>query len=185
VKAVFIGDSVTDCGRFTDPEHLGEGYVRLLAESWATSRPDVTVINTGTSGHRVPDLEGRVQADVVGQLLHLIFGNGDGRADLVVRVVLERDDGVEAVVPAGELQHDQHGVLRTACVGRSRGERRAAEERRDRGPEPEQGRVFEEGAANHGRLRFAACGVALALRRKRRSIQLEFRQRQDQVGDGP
>ena len=80
MKAVFIGDSVTDCGRSTDPEHLGEGYVRLLAESWATSRPDMTVINAGTSGHRVPDLEGRVQADVVDhapQLVSIMVGIND------------------------------------------------------------------------------------------------------------
>lgn len=85
MRAVFIGDSVTDCGRFEDPEHLGQGYVRLLAQSWAAQLDDegdhdLTVINTGTSGHRVPDLEGRVQVDVVDhapQLVSIMIGIND------------------------------------------------------------------------------------------------------------
>ena len=30
---VFTGDSITDCDRRTDPDGLGDGYVRLIAGS--------------------------------------------------------------------------------------------------------------------------------------------------------
>jgi acyl-CoA thioesterase-1 len=59
---LFIGDSITDCDRLTDnPDHLGYGYVRLIAGD----RPESTVINVGVSGNRIGDLRGRWQADVV------------------------------------------------------------------------------------------------------------------------
>jgi len=63
-RIVFIGDSVTDCGRRDDPDGLGSGYVADLARRWG-DRDDLLVVNTGVSGHRIPDLEARVQADVV------------------------------------------------------------------------------------------------------------------------
>jgi acyl-CoA thioesterase I len=59
---VFIGDSITDCGRREDePDYLGSGYVRVLAERL----PDRTVINAGISGNRVVDLRDRWQIDVI------------------------------------------------------------------------------------------------------------------------
>ncbi|ATG51670.1 lysophospholipase [Brachybacterium vulturis] len=60
---LFIGDSITDCGRREDPEGLGHGYVRLLAEHFAAHEPTATVINRGISGDRVADLEARFGAD--------------------------------------------------------------------------------------------------------------------------
>jgi acyl-CoA thioesterase I len=67
---VFAGDSVTDCGRTSDPpRHLGHGYVRLVDDAFATvlgpSAP--RVVNSGTSGNRLVDLERRWQADVIAQ----------------------------------------------------------------------------------------------------------------------
>ncbi|WP_394214111.1 SGNH/GDSL hydrolase family protein [Brachybacterium vulturis] len=62
-RLLFIGDSITDCGRREDPEGLGHGYVRLLAEHVATHEPTATVINRGISGDRVADLEARFDAD--------------------------------------------------------------------------------------------------------------------------
>ena len=53
---LFIGDSITDCGRREDPEELGHGYVRLLAEHFAAHEPTATVINRGISGNKVADL---------------------------------------------------------------------------------------------------------------------------------
>ena len=58
---VFIGDSVTDCGRDIEPP-FGDGYVREIARSGALSGQ---IINVGTSGHRLIDLEKRWQVDVL------------------------------------------------------------------------------------------------------------------------
>ncbi len=58
---VFIGDSVTDCGRDIEPPY-GDGYVREIARSRALTGE---IINVGTSGHRLIDLENRWQADVL------------------------------------------------------------------------------------------------------------------------
>jgi acyl-CoA thioesterase-1 len=60
---LFVGDSVTDCGRRDDPEGLGSGYVRVLAAT-----PELagrTVLNRGISGNRVVDLETRWADDVL------------------------------------------------------------------------------------------------------------------------
>ncbi len=67
-----IGDSVTDCGR-SQPigeglfAALGDGYVRNVA-SWLTlNAPEhrIRVVNMGTSGNTVRDLETRWQTDVL------------------------------------------------------------------------------------------------------------------------
>ena len=47
---VFAGDSVTDCGRRTDPDGLGGGYVRKVYDDLGERRP--TIVNAGISGHR-------------------------------------------------------------------------------------------------------------------------------------
>jgi lysophospholipase L1-like esterase len=58
---VFIGDSVTDCGReVLSP--FGDGYVSLIA---ASNRLPGRIINVGTSGHRLVDLEARWKRDVL------------------------------------------------------------------------------------------------------------------------
>ncbi|WP_375385649.1 SGNH/GDSL hydrolase family protein [uncultured Microbacterium sp.] len=60
---VFTGDSITDSGRRDDPEGLGGGYVRLIAEKAAGS--DLVIRNTGISGNRIVDLEHRWDEDVL------------------------------------------------------------------------------------------------------------------------
>lgn len=60
---LFIGDSITDCGRREDPDALGHGYVRLLADHFAAHEPTATVLNRGISGDKVADLEARFSAD--------------------------------------------------------------------------------------------------------------------------
>ena len=57
---VFIGDSVTDCDRLIEPPY-GDGYVFNIAQS---GRLDGEIINVGTSGHRLIDLENRWDVDV-------------------------------------------------------------------------------------------------------------------------
>ncbi|MEY4323597.1 MAG: hypothetical protein RL410_1378 [Actinomycetota bacterium] len=58
---VFIGDSVTDCGRLNLPP-FGDGYVRDIAQS---GRLAGEIINVGTSGHRLVDLQARWERDVL------------------------------------------------------------------------------------------------------------------------
>lgn len=58
---VFIGDSVTDCGRLELPPY-GDGYVRDIV---ASGRLAGTVVNVGTSGHRLVDLLPRWERDVI------------------------------------------------------------------------------------------------------------------------
>ena len=58
---IFIGDSVTDCGREIEPPY-GDGYVREIARSGKLAGQ---IINVGTSGHRLVDLEKRWQRDVL------------------------------------------------------------------------------------------------------------------------
>lgn len=63
---LFIGDSVTDCGRRDDADrHLGHGYVRLIDEAFAAGGTPVTIVNRGISGNRVRDLKARWQNDAV------------------------------------------------------------------------------------------------------------------------
>ncbi len=58
---VFIGDSVTDCGRLNEPPY-GDGYVRDIVDS---GQLEGSVINVGTSGHRLVDLKARWHDDVL------------------------------------------------------------------------------------------------------------------------
>jgi lysophospholipase L1-like esterase len=57
-KILFIGDSITDCGRATDPDGIGVGYVRNIRDYLSAKDPETAphVINTGISGHKVTDL---------------------------------------------------------------------------------------------------------------------------------
>ena len=72
-KVVFIGDSITDCGR-TQPfgEGLfgpyGNGWVNVVAGLAGAIYPSLRlrIINMGTSGHNVRDLKDRWQRDVLG-----------------------------------------------------------------------------------------------------------------------
>ena len=66
---LFIGDSITDCGRLDDPEGLGRGYVRYIRDYVALRHPSLNVewINRGVSGNRVVDLYERWETDVIRQ----------------------------------------------------------------------------------------------------------------------
>lgn len=64
---VFIGDSITDAGRFSCPERMGSGYVRLVRDYLLASDPAGApqILNHGTSGNKVTDLQARWEADVL------------------------------------------------------------------------------------------------------------------------
>ena len=62
---VFIGDSITDCDRRTDPLGLGGGYVDFVAGALRDRRDDSAIVNTGIAGDRVEHLQQRFQADAL------------------------------------------------------------------------------------------------------------------------
>ncbi len=71
-RFLIIGDSITDAGRARPVgnllrEGLGNGYVNILTGLITTSYPDysIEVINMGTGGDTVRELEARWQADVI------------------------------------------------------------------------------------------------------------------------
>jgi acyl-CoA thioesterase I len=64
---VFIGDSITDCGRQGDQAPYGSGYVRLVIDLITARYPErkIQYLNRGISGNTVQDLHGRWPSDVV------------------------------------------------------------------------------------------------------------------------
>ncbi|MGH3706049.1 MAG: SGNH/GDSL hydrolase family protein [Agromyces sp.] len=64
-RYVFIGDSITDCGRVRDdPSSLGDGYVSLLAAELGARPEPGEVVNLGIAGDRAIDLERRWGAEL-------------------------------------------------------------------------------------------------------------------------
>lgn len=100
---VFAGDSITDCDRRTDPEGLGDGYVRLLA-----GRPELAgfeVRNRGISGNRVLDLQARWEDDVVAErpaIVSVLVG---------INETWRRYDSGDAT-SAAEFERDYRAILR-------------------------------------------------------------------------
>ena len=77
---VFLGDSITDCGRREDPDGLGYGYVRLIAEYFAAHEPGARVINRGMGGDKVADVAARFEQDVLAldpQVVTIFVGVND------------------------------------------------------------------------------------------------------------
>jgi lysophospholipase L1-like esterase len=66
-RLLFIGDSITDCGRREDSEQIGAGYVRHVRDYLRAASPVTApiVINRGISGNKMPDLQKRWQRDVL------------------------------------------------------------------------------------------------------------------------
>jgi lysophospholipase L1-like esterase len=72
-RLVFIGDSITDCGRRRPIGEgaidgaLGNGYVSLIDAALASGYPDygIKIINVGVSGNTVHDLKYRWASDVL------------------------------------------------------------------------------------------------------------------------
>ena len=72
-RLLFIGDSITDCGRSRLPAHwtsvqdLGDGYVNLVHSALTAAYPDysIQVLNMGVSGNTVRDLQARWKSDVL------------------------------------------------------------------------------------------------------------------------
>jgi lysophospholipase L1-like esterase len=66
-RLLFIGDSITDCGRRQCPEEVGSGYVRLVRDHLLAKDPSTApvVLNRGVSGNKIPDLQRRWTRDVL------------------------------------------------------------------------------------------------------------------------
>ena len=66
-KVLFIGDSITDCGRRDSQRPLGNGYVKLLADLLTIRDPAkrITIINKGIGGDNVVGLRNRWMDDVL------------------------------------------------------------------------------------------------------------------------
>lgn len=62
---LFIGDSITDAGRRDDPDGLGFGYVRRIAEQSRARGDRRTILNRGIGGDRIGDLRARWSDDVI------------------------------------------------------------------------------------------------------------------------
>ena len=64
---LFIGDSITDCGRRAVEKPLGNGYVRLFYDMLTIKEPEkkVNIINKGVSGDTVKGLQSRWTDDVL------------------------------------------------------------------------------------------------------------------------
>ena len=64
---LFIGDSITDCGRRGPEAPLGNGYVRLFVELATARFParHIRYLNKGIGGNRITDLRERWQDDVL------------------------------------------------------------------------------------------------------------------------
>lgn len=81
-RMLFIGDSITDCGRFDDPESVGFGYVRLIRDHLRAKQPIIApqVVNRGISGNKITDLQARWRADVIDErpdVLSVMIGIND------------------------------------------------------------------------------------------------------------
>lgn len=79
---LFIGDSITDCGRRNCPEEMGNGYVRLIRDYLLARSPALAprVINRGISGNKITDLAARWNEDVIAMapdVLSIMIGIND------------------------------------------------------------------------------------------------------------
>ncbi len=68
-KVLFIGDSITDCGRRNEHAPYGHGYVRKITELITAKYPerDITYVNKGIGGDIVEGLEERWDTDVIAE----------------------------------------------------------------------------------------------------------------------
>jgi len=66
-KILFIGDSITDCGRRDVATPLGNGFVHFFSELVTAYYPErkIEYVNTGIGGNRITDLKGRWQEDAM------------------------------------------------------------------------------------------------------------------------
>ncbi len=67
MRILFQGDSITDAGRFSDENGIGQGYVKYAIENIKNAYPraEFEFINRGISGHKIQDLLNRWDHDAI------------------------------------------------------------------------------------------------------------------------
>jgi acyl-CoA thioesterase I len=104
---VFIGDSITDCGRErTQGTDWGKGYVFLVGSQLKErlASPHLKIYNRGISGNRIYDLESRIEPDLLTlkpNIVSILIGIND---------VWRRYDR-NLVSPLAEFQAAYHRIL--------------------------------------------------------------------------
>lgn len=81
-KILFMGDSITDAGVWSDPEKSGNGYVRFIKDYLNSKYPEMgfEIVNKGIGGQRSIDLLERWQKDVIEEkpdFLSICIGTND------------------------------------------------------------------------------------------------------------
>jgi lysophospholipase L1-like esterase len=110
-RIVFIGDSITDCGRRDAHAPYGDGYVSLVRALVTARQPATRLIwiNRGVGGETVRDLAARWDRDAIGtrpDWLSVMIGIND--------VWRAFDGSPEAAVPLGEYEHTLRSLLARA-----------------------------------------------------------------------
>ncbi len=110
---VFVGDSITDCGRRGQAAPLGDGYVRLSVDLITARFPDRSIryVNAGISGNTVEDLWNRWHDDVLAHApdwLSVKIGIND-----LHRTLLSTD-------PNGTIPPEKYARLYRQCLTRTR-----------------------------------------------------------------
>jgi len=108
ITLLFQGDSITDAGRSREAAGeansqpaLGNGYAWLAASQLLVDRPGdgIKIFNRGISGNKVPDLDGRWQAECVDlkpNVLSILIGVND-----IWRTFDRGDKGTAEIYEAG------------------------------------------------------------------------------------
>jgi len=107
---LFIGDSITDCGRKEEPLSLGNGYVSLIARCFAKLYPELRVTNRGSSGSTSSDLVARWKADCLDirpTIVSIMIGIND--------TWRRYDQGMETTIAAFEANY--RSILDQTAVG--------------------------------------------------------------------
>jgi lysophospholipase L1-like esterase len=108
---VFIGDSITDCGRRDERAPYGDGYVSLVRAlvSARHPQPRLNWVNRGISGNTVRDLAARWESDAIApgpDWLSVMIGIND--------VWRAFGDNPAGAVPIGEYAQTLESLLRRA-----------------------------------------------------------------------
>lgn len=121
-RIIFFGDSITELG--VNPG----GYVTLISDSIKSKYPDlnIEVIGAGISGHKVPDLQARLERDVlskeptkvfiyigINDVWHYDLGIGgtsterfeEGLKDLITNI---KDKGAEVILCTPSVVGEKH-----------------------------------------------------------------------------
>ncbi len=118
-KILFIGDSITDCGRNRAPyQPYGNGYMSMVRNFLIARHPEMnlTFENRGISGHTIRDLKKRWQRDVLDEppdFLSIKIGIND-----VWRFVAGRMDDYVPVDEYEQIYRELLTKTRDAGIGR-------------------------------------------------------------------